>query len=195
VIWLAPYGVFALIARTFALQGSHGFGPLASYFATVLAVLFIHLLLTYPALLLFLGGLNPLPFLRKMRPVQLFAFSTASSNATIPLNLENAERRLGAHNSIASFAIPLGATIHMDGTAIMQGVATVFIAQAFGIELSLQQYLTVILTATLASIGTAGIPSVGLVMLAMVLEQVGLPSQASHSSSASIASSTWCAQP
>jgi Na+/H+-dicarboxylate symporter len=110
-----------------------------------------------------------------MRPVQIFAFSTASSNATIPINIENSERQLGVSNSIASFTIPLGATINMDGTAIMQGVATVFIANVYGIDLSLGDYLVVILTATLASVGTAGVPGVGLVMLAMVLNQVGLP--------------------
>lgn len=174
IIWLTPYGVFALIFGTFAKQGAAGLGPIAAYFATVLGVLLLHMFLTYPSLLV-LARLSPLPFLRKMLPVQLFAFSTASSNATIPFNLENVEKRLGAHNSIASFSIPLGATINMDGTAIMQGVATVFIAQAYGVEMTVQQYLVVILTATLASIGTAGIPSVGLVMLAMVLKQVGLP--------------------
>jgi Na+/H+-dicarboxylate symporter len=110
-----------------------------------------------------------------MREVQVFAFSTASSNATIPINIENSEKKIGVDNSVASFIIPLGATINMDGTAIMQGVATVFIANAFGIDLTASDYLAVILTATLASIGTAGVPGVGLIMLAMVLEQVGLP--------------------
>jgi Na+/H+-dicarboxylate symporter len=110
-----------------------------------------------------------------MRRVQLFAFSTASSNATLPLSLENAERAIGIKPAVGSFTIPLGATINMDGTAIMQGVATVFIAQALGIDIGLQGYLMVILTATLASVGTAGVPGVGLVMLAMVFQQVGLP--------------------
>jgi Na+/H+-dicarboxylate symporter len=120
-------------------------------------------------------GLNPLTFFRKIRPVMLFAFSTASSNATLPVTLETATRHLGIRNTIASFTLPLGATINMDGTAIMQGVATVFIAQVYTIDLNLTQYLSVILTATLASIGTAGVPGVGLIMLAMVLQQVGLP--------------------
>jgi Na+/H+-dicarboxylate symporter len=110
-----------------------------------------------------------------MYPVQIFAFSTASSNATIPVNIENAEKNLGVDNSIASFTIPLGATINMDGTAIMQGVATIFIANVYGIDLSMGDFLAVVLTATLASIGTAGVPGVGLIMLAMVLKQVGLP--------------------
>lgn len=110
-----------------------------------------------------------------MRDVQLFAFSTASSNATLPVTIETAEHRLGVDNKIASFTLPLGATINMDGTAIMQGVATVFIAQVYGIDLTITDYITVVVTATLASIGTAGVPGVGLVMLAMVLNQVGLP--------------------
>jgi Na+/H+-dicarboxylate symporter len=122
-----------------------------------------------------LAGLNPFVFFRKMRPAMLFAFSTASSNATLPITLETATHRLGIRNTIASFTIPLGATINMDGTAIMQGVATVFIAQVYNIDLNFAQYLSVILTATLASIGTAGVPGVGIIMLAMVLQQVGLP--------------------
>jgi Na+/H+-dicarboxylate symporter len=122
-----------------------------------------------------LTGLNPIIFLKKMRDAAIFAFSTASSNATIPVTLETATQKMGVNNSIASFTVPLGATINMDGTAIMQGVATVFIAQVFTQDLTLADYVTVVLTATLASIGTAGVPGVGLIMLAMVLEQVGLP--------------------
>jgi Na+/H+-dicarboxylate symporter len=110
-----------------------------------------------------------------MRDTVIFAFSTASSNATIPVTLETVTKKMGVKNSIASFTVPLGATINMDGTAIMQGVATVFIAQVFNVDLTFSQYLMVILTATLASIGTAGVPGVGLIMLAMVLDQVGLP--------------------
>ena len=174
VMKLAPLGVFALIAQTFARQGLDIILPLAGYFLVVASALVIHALLTYGALLR-LGGLNPLPFFWKMRSVQLFAFSTASSNATIPVNLKNAEERLGVDNTVASFTIPLGATINMDGTAIMQGVATVFIANVYGVHLGLPEFLTVVLTATLASIGTAGVPGVGLIMLAMVLGQVGLP--------------------
>jgi len=175
VMMVAPFGVFALIARTFASEGLSAFRPLLGYFLLVIAALVIQAMVTYPALLKLLSGLNPVTFMRKMWEVQLFAFSTASSNATIPVNLRNAEKRLGVDNSIASFTIPLGATINMDGTAIMQGVATVFIAQAYGIGLDLTDYLTVILTATLASIGTAGVPGVGLVMLSLVLTQAGLP--------------------
>ncbi len=172
---LAPYGVFCLIAKVFAVQGFGAIVHLAQYFFVVLGVLLLHSLVVYPALLRVLAGLDPLTFLRKMRDPIALAFSTASSNATLPVTLENAELRLGAGNSVASFTIPLGATINMDGTAIMQGVATVFIAQAYGIEIGMTGYLMVVLTATLASIGTAGVPGVGLIMLAMVLRQVNLP--------------------
>jgi Na+/H+-dicarboxylate symporter len=175
VMKLAPYGVFALIARTFATQGFDAFGPLLKYFFLVLAVLFLHALVTYPVILKAFSGLSPRPFLGKLRDVQVFAFSTASSNATIPVTLKTVEERLGVKNSVASFTVPLGATINMDGTAIMQGVATVFIAQAYTMGLDLTDYLMVIVTATLASIGTAGVPGVGLIMLSMVLTQVGLP--------------------
>lgn len=175
VMALAPYGVFALIARTFAMQGFEAFAPLLKYFFLVLGVLMLHGFLTYGLLLRSLGKLDPFVFFRKMRDAQVFAFSTASSAATIPVSLETVTQRLGARNSVASFTIPLGATLNMDGTAIMQGAATVFIAQAYGIEIGLNGYLTVILIATLASIGTAAVPSAGLVMLTMVLTQVGLP--------------------
>jgi Na+/H+-dicarboxylate symporter len=175
VMALAPFGVFGLIARTFATEGFEAFGPLLRYFFVVLAVLLLHGLGTYSIILWGFARLNPWIFFRKMREVHLFAFSTASSNATIPVTLTTVENRLGVSNPIASFTIPLGATINMDGTAIMQGVATVFIAQAYGIQLGLAEILTVILTATLASIGTAGVPGVGLIMLGMVLTQVGLP--------------------
>jgi Na+/H+-dicarboxylate symporter len=172
---IAPYGVFCLLAKIFAEQGVSAIVQMAEYFSVVLGVLFLHGLVVYPVLLTLLSGLDPRVFLRKMRAPLSFAFSTASSNATIPVTLETVEDRLGVHNSVASFTIPLGATINMDGTAIMQGVATAFIAQAYGFDLTPVQYLTVVLTATLASIGTAGVPGVGLIMLAMVLRQVGLP--------------------
>ncbi len=171
----APYGVFCLIAAVFAVQGFDAIFKLAKYFVLVLAVLAVHGLVTYPALLRLLGGLNPFVFARNMRDPIALAFSTASSNATLPVTLETVEHKLGVDNSVASFTIPLGATINMDGTAIMQGVATGFIAQAYGIDLAFTDYLMVVLTATLASIGTAGVPGVGLIMLAMVLRQVNLP--------------------
>ena len=171
----APYGVFALLFTLFARQGLGAIQELSVYFATVVLVLLLQALVVYPGLLSALGRLNPMTFLYKMRAVQLFAFSTASSNATLPVTLKTVEQRLGVDNRVASFSLPLGATLNMDGTAIMQGVATVFIAQAYGIDLSAMDLLTVIATATLASIGTAGVPGVGLVMLSMVLTQVGLP--------------------
>ena len=172
---LAPYGVFALLAKLFATLGIGAILDLAAYFFTVLGVLLFHALVVYSLLLKGLTGLSPRILLSKMRPVWAFAFSTASSGATIPVTLRTVERRMGVHNSVAGFTVPLGATINMDGTAIMQGVATVFIAEVYGVDLSMAGYLTVILTATLASVGTAAVPGVGLITLAMVLTQVGLP--------------------
>jgi Na+/H+-dicarboxylate symporter len=172
---LAPFGVFCLIAKVFAEQGFAALAPLAKYFSVVMLALSLHLAGVYSVLLKLLGGLSPMLFAKKFKRVCLFAFSTSSSNATIPVNLETVEHRLGVSNSIASFTIPLGATVNMDGTAIMQGVATVFISQAYGMDIGFRGYLIVILTATLASIGTAGVPGVGLITLAMVLKQVGLP--------------------
>ena len=175
---LAPYGVFCLIGKLAATIDLGTFGKLIVYFFVVLAALGVHALVTYPVILKLLSGLNPLVFLGKMRNAALFAFSTSSSSATLPVTLETATKKLGVRNGVASFTVPLGSTINMDGTAIMQGVATVFIAQAYNIDLSLADYLMVILTATLASIGTAGVPGVGLIMLAMVLQQVNLPTEA-----------------
>lgn len=172
---LAPYGVFCLIAKLAAEVEFDVFEKVIKYFFVVLIALFIHALVTYPTIMKILSGLNPIKFLKKMKNNALFAFSTASSSATLPVTLETATQKLGINNSVASFTVPLGATINMDGTAIMQGVATVFIAQAFNVDLTITDYLMVILTATLASIGTAGVPGVGLIMLAMVLQQVNLP--------------------
>lgn len=171
----APYGVFCLLAKLFSGLGFEGINKLAAYFFTVFGVLVLHGIVVYPTLLRVFGGLNPVTFLSKLRPLMMFAFSTSSSNASIPVTLRTAEERLGVDNRIASFTVPLGATINMDGTAVMQGVATVFIAQAYGIDIGLTGYLMVILTATMASIGTAGVPGVGLITLALVLEQAGLP--------------------
>ncbi|MGF1742257.1 dicarboxylate/amino acid:cation symporter [Vibrio profundum] len=172
---IAPYGVFCLMAKLFTGLGLDAILNLAAYFAVLAGTLLLHGFVTYGLMLKGFTGLNPLTFFKKMEDAVMFAFSTASSNATIPVTMETVKNRIGVDNKIASFTVPLGATINMDGTAIMQGVATVFIAQAFNIDLSLGDYITVILTATLASIGTAGVPGVGLVMLAMVLNQVGLP--------------------
>jgi len=175
IMRLAPYGVFALITRTFASQGLDILLPLAAYFLTLTGALAIQVFGVYPLLLKLLASLNPLTFLKKMRDPAAFAFSTASSGATIPVTLRTVEYKMGVKNSVASFTIPMGATINMDGTAMMQGVATVFIANVYGIHLGITDYLLVVLTATLASIGTAAIPAVGLVTLTMVLGQVGLP--------------------
>ena len=175
VMAAAPYGVFALIAKTFTEQGIDLFIPVIAYVATLTGALFLHLFVTLMLLLKLLSGLSPRTFMQKMRPAQIFAFSTASSNATIPVTLRAVTERMGANNSVASFTVPFGATINMDGTAIMQGVATVFLANVYGVDLGLGGYLTVIAMAVLASIGTAGVPGVGLVMLTMVLTQVGLP--------------------
>ena len=175
VMDFAPIGVFFLMAKTFSEQGIGLIMPMLGYFLVVIACLLLHGLGTFSLLLLFWAKLNPLIFLRKMRPAHIFAFSTASSNATIPITLQAVEKRLGVGNATAAFTVPLGATVNMDGTAIMQGVATVFIANVYGIELDMIQYLTVIGMSILASIGTAGVPGVGLIMLAMVFNQVGLP--------------------
>ncbi|MGB1867778.1 MAG: dicarboxylate/amino acid:cation symporter [Porticoccaceae bacterium] len=172
---LAPYGIFCLLAKLFAGLGIGVILSLAKYFFTVVFVLLLHSFGVYSLIFKTLTGLSVRRFLSKMRPALMFAFSTASSGATMPVTLRTVEQRLGVNNSVASFTVPLGATINMDGTAIMQGVATVFIAQAYNIGLGLDGYLTVVLTATLASIGTAAVPGVGLVMLVMVLNQVGLP--------------------
>jgi len=171
----APYGVFCLLYGLFAKQGLGIIGDLAVYMMVVVFVLFLHGLVVYPSLLKIFTGLNPRIFLAKLRETQLFAFSTSSSSATIPVTLKTVNQRLGVENRIASFSVPLGATINMDGTAIMQGVATAFIAQAYGLNLEFMDYLLVVLTATLASIGTAGVPGVGMITLAMVLQQAGLP--------------------
>ena len=178
VMSLAPIGVFSLIARTFATIGFSAFVPLAKYMIAVLIALAIQCFGVYQILLKLFTGLNPVKFIRKFFPVMAFAFSTATSNATIPLSIDTLYKKMGVSKKISSFTIPLGATINMDGTSIMQGVAVMFAAQAFGIQLTPMDYIIVIGTATLASIGTAGIPSVGLVTLTMVFNSVGLPVEA-----------------
>ncbi|MBS4535031.1 dicarboxylate/amino acid:cation symporter [Clostridium sp. D2Q-14] len=175
VMLLAPIGVFALISRTFASEGLGAIGPLIKYFGTVILVLIMHAFLTYGSILKLFTGLNITTFIRKFFPAISVGFSTASSSGTLPVSLEVAEKNLGISKNVSSFTLPLGATINMDGTAIMQGVATIFIAQVYGIELTFSQLLTVIITATLASIGTAGVPGVGLIMLSMVLQSINIP--------------------
>lgn len=177
VMKLAPLGVFCLISRTFATVGFSAFKPMLKYMGSVTLALVIQCFVVYQILLFIFTRLNPMKFIKKFAPVMGFAFSTATSNATIPMSIDTLHKKMGVSKQISSFTIPLGATINMDGTSIMQGVAVVFIAQAFGIELSMANLATVVLTATIASIGTAGVPSVGLVTLAMVLTSVGLPTE------------------
>ncbi len=172
---IAPYGVAALLTKLFAQLGFGAIVDLGKYFLTVAGVLIFHGLVVYSTLLKALVGLPPSVLLYKMRSVWAFAFSTSSSAATIPITLRAVEKRLGVKPSVAGFTVPLGATVNMDGTAIMQGVATVFIAQVYGVDLGLGDLAAVVLTATMASIGAAGVPGVGLITLALVLEQVGLP--------------------
>lgn len=178
VMKLAPIGVFCLITRTFSGIGFSAFVPLLKYMVSVLLSLAFHCFVIYALLFFIFTRLNPYHFIKKYLPVMGFAFSTATSNATIPLAIETLKEKMGVSKKISSFTIPLGATINMDGTAIMQGVAVVFASQAFGIPLTPADYATVILTATLASIGTAGVPSVGLITLTMVFASVGLPTEA-----------------
>ena len=175
VMHLSPYGVYFLMAKQFTILELGDMVNLGKYFCLVLFVLVFHGFVVYGSFVALAARLNPQLFFSKMKETALFAFSTSSSNATIASNMTTTTNKLGVDNKVASFTVPLGATINMDGTAIMQGVATVFIAQVYNIDLSVADYLLVVLTATLASVGTAGVPGVGLVMLAMVLQQVGLP--------------------
>ena len=175
LVQVAPIGVFCLMAKLFTTVGWAQIADLATYFITVVSALVIHLVVVYPIILTLLARVNPISFFGKMREPMVFAFSTSSSGATLPITLRTVRERLGVSNQIASFSVPLGATINMDGTAIMQGVATVFIAQVYAVDLVFADYLTVIITATMASIGTAAVPGVGFIMLTMVLAQVGLP--------------------
>ncbi len=177
VMKFAPIGVFCLMARTFAGLGFDGLFPLMKYFICVIVGLIIHAFVVYPVLLVIFTRLNPIKFFRRFFSVMFFAFSSSTSNATIPLNMEKLSE-MGVSREISSFTIPLGATINMDGTAIMQGCAIMFAAQAYGIDLGLSALLTVIFTAVMASIGTAGVPSVGIITLNMVFNSVGLPTDA-----------------
>ena len=172
---VAPFGVFCLIAKNFANIGFDAFLPMLKYMLSVFIALGVQCFVVYMLFLKVTTGLSPVKFIKKFAPVMGFAFSTATSNATIPMSIDTLYKKMGVSKKISSFTIPLGATINMDGTSIMQGVAVVFVAQAFGITLTPIDYLTVIATATLASIGTAGVPSVGLITLSMVFTSVGLP--------------------
>lgn len=175
---VAPIGVFCLISKTFSEIGFEALLPMLKYVLSVSVALLVQCFILYMLLLKIFTGLSPIQFLKNFFPVMAFAFSTASSSATIPMSLENLTDRMGVSKKVSAFTIPLGATINMDGTAIMQGVAVVFAAQAFGIDLTLMDYAIVICIATLASIGTAGVPGVALITLTMVFTSVGLPIEA-----------------
>ena len=174
ILKLSPIGVFCLITPVVAENGPKILGSLAVVLLTAYISYFIHAVVVYSSSVKVFGKVSPVTFFREMAPAMAFAFSSASSVGTLPLNLE-CTQKLGAKKDVASFVIPLGATINMDGTAIYQGVCSVFIAACYGIDLTFSQMLTIVLTATLASIGTAGVPGSGMVMLAMVLQSVGLP--------------------
>ena len=175
IIKLTPIAVFCLLAKTFATQGIDVFIPLFKYFFLVIIVLLLHFSITYSLLLQLFASLSLKRFYTKIKSILVFTFSTASSNASIPFTMNAVINRFGVQKSVASFSIPLGATINMDGTAIMQGCATYFLATFYGIDLSLNDYITIIITATSASIGTAGIPSAGILMLSMILTEIGIP--------------------
>ena len=172
---VAPVGIFCLISQTFATQGFSSILELLKYFFGVSLVIFIHLCIVYLPFVKYLGKLKIRHFLNGIKQIALFAFSTSSSSATIPITLQNLSKNFSIKKKVSAFTVPLGATINMDGTAIMQGMATVFIANIYGIDLILTDFISIIITATLASVGTAGVPGVGMIMLGMVLTQVGLP--------------------
>lgn len=175
VMKFAPYGTFALIASAVGKQGFDALQAMFWYMLVVLLGLLVHFVVVYGSALKFMAKRNPIDVLKAYIPALTVAFSTSSSSATLPVSMEIAQKKLGVPKGISSFVQPLGATINMDGTAIMQGVATIFIAQVYGIDLTMSQMLIVVLTAVLASVGTAAVPGAGLIMLAMVLESVGLP--------------------
>ena len=174
ILKLSPIGVFCLLTPVVAANGAMIVGSLAMVLLCAYVSYFLHAMIVYSTTVRTLGGMSPIQFFKGMVPAMIFAFSSASSVGTLPLTLECSEK-LGADKEISAFVLPLGATINMDGTAIYQGVCAIFIAQIFGIDLTLSQQVTIILTATLASIGTAGVPGSGMIMLAMVLQSVGLP--------------------
>lgn len=172
---MAPYGVFALIASTAGQYGLSMLLPLMKVIVAVYLGCILHAIITLGGLVALLARLNPIQFFRGVGEAQMVAFSTVSSSGTLPVTISAAQHNMGVSKGISSFVLPLGATINMDGTALYQGVSALFVAQAFGVDLSFGQYVTIILTSTLASIGTAGVPGAGLIMLSLVLSSVGLP--------------------
>ncbi len=175
VMEIAPYGVFALMAWVSGQYGLDVLLPLAKLVGATYLACILHIIITYGGLLVLAGRLNPLPFLRGILDAQAISFTTASSSATLPVTLSCVQDNLGVSKSVSSFVLPLGATINMDGTALYQALAALFVAQAFGIDLNFAQYTTIVFTATLVSIGAAGIPGAGLIMMTMVFGAVGLP--------------------
>jgi Na+/H+-dicarboxylate symporter len=178
IMKFAPLGVFALVAKVVADTGFEAFAPLALFFFSVVAALAIHFFVTLPLLLMFLGRVRPHRHYRAMSPALLTAFSTASSSATLPITMECVEKNAGVSNRTTSFVLPLGATVNMDGTALYECVAAMFIAQAYGIELGFGTQFTIVLIALLTSIGVAGIPAASLVAIAIILAAIGLPMEA-----------------
>ena len=175
IISFTPIAVYCILSKTFATQGLETLTPLMGYFFTVAFVLLIHFFITFSLLLKTFTNLNPKKFFINIKEVIVFTFSTSSSSASIPFTLKAATEKCGINKSISSFTIPLGATINMDGTAIMQGCATFFLASLYGIDLGMNEILTIVVTATIASIGTAGIPSAGIIMLTVIFTQIGIP--------------------
>ena len=175
IISFTPIAVFCILAKTFSTQGVDTIMSLAGYFFTVVFVLLFHFLFTFSILIKFFTALNPVKFFKNLKDVVIFTFSTSSSSASIPFTLKAAEEKYGIDKSIGTFTVPLGATINMDGTAIMQGCATFFLASLYGIDLGMNEIVTIVITATIASIGTAGIPSAGIIMLTVIFTQIGIP--------------------
>ena len=175
IISFTPIAVFCILAKTFSTQGIETIVSLAGYFFTVVFVLLFHFLFTFSILIKFFTALNPVKFFQNLKDVVIFTFSTSSSSASIPFTLKAAEEKYGIDKSIGTFTVPLGATINMDGTAIMQGCATFFLASLYGIDLGINEIVTIVITATIASIGTAGIPSAGIIMLTVIFTQIGIP--------------------
>jgi len=175
IISFTPIAVFCILAKTFSTQGIETIMSLAGYFFTVVFVLLFHFLFTFSILIKLFTTLNPVKFFQNLKDVVIFTFSTSSSSASIPFTLKAAEEKYGIDKSISTFTVPLGATINMDGTAIMQGCATFFLASLYGIDLGINEIITIVITATIASIGTAGIPSAGIIMLTVIFTQIGIP--------------------
>ena len=180
IISFTPIAVFCILAKTFSTQGVETIMSLAGYFFTVVFVLLFHFLFTFSILIKFFTALNPVKFFQNLKDVVIFTFSTSSSSASIPFTLKAAEEKYGIDKSIGTFTVPLGATINMDGTAIMQGCATFFLASLYGIDLGMNEIVTIVITATIASIGTAGIPSAGIIMLTVIFTQIGIPLSLIH---------------